>query len=146
MVLCVDYVTIAVKSKDDIELLMQSLGIGTSTRTKAKDKNLQSFTFTDDGDATSFLGVEIDTMAESKHLKQPHLTRRKLTTIGLNNNVEDASINFGRNNRDTPAAKPLLIKDLSGTPRKQSWNHRSVIGMLTCLTGSARPHLAMAVH
>ena len=40
-----------------------------SMKTKAKDKNLQSFTFNDDGDITSFLGVEIDTMAETKHLK-----------------------------------------------------------------------------
>ena len=40
----------------------------------------------------------------------------------------------GRNTKDTPATKPLLIKDTSGEPRELKWNYRSIIGMLNYLT------------
>lgn len=46
----------------------------------------------------------------------------------------------------TPVGKPLLNKDLGGVERKYDWNYCGAIGMLTYLTGSVRPELAMAVH
>ena len=62
MVVHEDDAMIAVKHKYDTGLILQSLGNGIQTKTKVKDKNLKSLTFTDDGDVTSFLGTEIDTM------------------------------------------------------------------------------------
>ena len=53
---------------------------------------------------------------------------------------------LGRNTRDTPATKPLLIKDTNGAERTLPWNYRSVIGMLNYLAGSTRPDASMAVH
>ena len=46
----------------------------------------------------------------------------------------------------TPAVKPLLNKDLKGEDRKNKWNYRTAIGMLTYLQGTTRPDISMAVH
>jgi len=40
----------------------------------------------------------------------------------------------------------LLNKDLDGVPRKYDWEYRGAIGMLTYLTGSVRPDIAMVIH
>ena len=50
------------------------------------------------------------------------------------------------NEKLTPVGKPLLNKDLFGVPRKYDWEYRGAIGMLTYLTGSVRPDIAMATH
>ncbi len=39
-----------------------------------------------------------------------------------------------------------MNKDLDGVPHKYNWEYRGAIGMLTYLTGSVRPDIAMAVH
>jgi hypothetical protein len=39
-----------------------------------------------------------------------------------------------------------LNKDLDDVPLKYDWDYRGTIGMLTYLTGSVRPDIAMAVH
>jgi len=52
----------------------------------------------------------------------------------------------GRNTRDIPATKPLLIKDTNSEPRTLQWNYRSVIGMLNYLSRSTRPDIAIAVY
>ena len=57
MVVCTNDVTISGKAKNDIKLPLQSLGNGMSMKIKAKDKNLQSFSFTNDGDFTNFIGT-----------------------------------------------------------------------------------------
>ena len=50
------------------------------------------------------------------------------------------------NTRKNQAIKPLLFKDIVGLSRKHLWNYRHAIGMLTYLTSTTRPDLAMAVH
>ncbi len=50
------------------------------------------------------------------------------------------------NEKLTPVGKPLLNKDLEGVPHKYNWEYRGAIGMLTYLTGSVWPDIAMAVH
>ncbi len=39
-----------------------------------------------------------------------------------------------------------MNKDLDGVPQKYDWDYCGAIGMLTYLTGSIRPDIAMAVH
>ena len=50
------------------------------------------------------------------------------------------------NEQDTPVCKPLLNKDLNGVPCKYMWEYCGAIGLLTYLTGSVCPDIAMAVH
>ena len=45
-----------------------------------------------------------------------------------------------------PVGKPLSQKDLSGNPRKETWNYRIAVGMLTYLQGNNRPETSMYVH
>jgi hypothetical protein len=40
----------------------------------------------------------------------------------------------------------VLNKDLDGVPQKYDWDYCGVIGMLTYITGSIRPDIAMVVH
>ena len=70
--------------------------------------------------------MEIETNSESKHLKKLHLIRSMLTVLGLNNNIEDATVKFGHKTWDAPAVKPFLIKDMIGTPRKQSYSPHNI--------------------
>ena len=49
--------------------------------------------------------------------------------------------------KETPTlANNILHKDPEGPARKQSWNYRSVIGMLNFLSASTRPDILFAVH
>ena len=42
--------------------------------------------------------------------------------------------------------KPLLHRDENGSERKESWNYRSVQGMINYLAGSTRPDIAFSTH
>ena len=75
------------------------------------------------------------------HLSQPHLIARILEAVNLPIHEADS-----RNEKNTPATKPLLIKDPSGDERTLPWNYRSLVGMLNYLAGSTRPDISMAVH
>lgn len=94
------------------------------------------FTLTDEGTLSDYLGIHIERSEASIRLTQPTLINRILATVGLSaQNIKATS---------TPATK-VLQKDLGGLPRQQSWDYRSVIGMLNFLTRSTRPDLCFAV-
>jgi len=50
------------------------------------------------------------------------------------------------NTKSTPVSKPLFHEDVSGKPRKATWNYQTAVGMLTYLQGNTRPEISMAVH
>ena len=83
---------------------------------KIRSKN---FVLTNEGDINKFLGIET-TQLDDKRFKisQPFLIDRITYFININTN------NYGmdKNSNSTPVGKPLLSKDLSGKPRKESWN------------------------
>ena len=99
----------------------------------------ENFVFTDEGSIDKYLGVEIKQIDDkSFEMTQPFLIERITSLLG----IED-----GRTNpKSTPVGKPILNKYLNGADQKYDWNYRSAIGMLTYLTGSVRPDIAMAVH
>ena len=99
----------------------------------------EDFKFTDEGSIDKYLGVEIKQIDDkSFELTQPFLIERIINFLGLENGKTHEKL--------TPVGKPLLNKDLDGVIRKYDWNYRGAVGMLTYLTGSVRPELAMAVH
>jgi hypothetical protein len=129
IVLCyVDDCIIIGRTESLIDDLIQSLHGG--------DEN---FVFTDEGSIDKYLGVDIRKVDEdSFEMSQPFLIQRITSLLGIDN---------GRTNKKlTPVGKPLLNKDTDGEPRKYDWSYRGAIGMLTYLTGSVRPDIAMAVH
>jgi hypothetical protein len=102
----------------------------------------EKFIFTDEGSLSSYLGVDISCLPDSKGFKlsQPFLIEWIIKAI----NFDPRTTRGARGN--TPATYPLLSKDEIGPARKASWSYRSVIGMLGYLEGTTRPDISMAVH
>jgi hypothetical protein len=97
------------------------------------------FVLQDEGSINKYLGVNIKQIdKDSFKLTQPFLIECITAFLGIAD---------GKTNKKfTPVGKPLLSKDLLGVPRKYDWEYRGAIGMLTYLTGSVRPDIAMATH
>jgi hypothetical protein len=99
----------------------------------------ENFVLQDEGSIDKYLGVSITQLDDASfELTQPFLIERISIFLGIANGQT--------NKRETPVGKPLLNKDLNGVPRKYIWEYRGAIGMLTYLTGSVRPDIAMVVH
>ncbi len=115
-------------ASDRINKLPQSLHEG-----------VENFVLQDEGLIDKYLGVEIKQLDGFLfELTQPFLIERVAKFLGIDN---------GRTNEKlTPVGKPLLNKDLNSVPRKYDWEYHGAIGMLTYLTGSVQPDIAMAVH
>jgi hypothetical protein len=103
----------------------------------------ENFVLTDEGDINKFLGIEI-TQIDNKRFKvtQPFLTDRIINYLGIDTN----DYGMETNTKPTPVGKPLLHKDLAGKPRKEDWNYRTAVGMMTYLQANSRPEMSMAVH
>ena len=115
------------KNPKDADLLMQEL--------------MGKFTLTEEGElgltAMEYLGVQMTRTRNNKFvLNQPFLIDRIIQAAKME----------GANPVKTPAEKgSLLFKDKDGAPRKTDWNYRSLVGMLSYLTGT-RPDILFAVH
>ena len=103
----------------------------------------ENFILTDEGDIDKFLGIEITHLDEKRFkISQPYLIDRIISLL----NIDTNTYGMETNSKSTPVGKPLLHKDLEGKPRKESWNYRTAVGMLTYLQGNTRPEMSMAVH
>ena len=99
------------------------------------------FSLTEEGDVSAYLGVQvnIDPVSDNISLTQPYLIQRIIDEMG--DAITEANV------KGTPSVyKEILHKDTDGPDRKQSWNYRSVIGMLNYLAASTRPDVLFAVH
>ena len=95
------------------------------------------YTITDEGEVAKYLGVDVRRPNDHIYeLRQPYLIQRIIETLGLNDSNEHL----------VPAVKPLLSKDVTGKRKIETWNYRSVQGMLNYLAGSTRPDIAFSVH
>lgn len=124
IVIYVDDVIIASKQEASINKLIESLKTDSS--------------FTDDGELSSFLGIDVarDEANGTFTLKQAGLTERVISTLGL----ADGNPNY------VPAIAEALGSDPDGPPMKETWDYRSVVGMLLYLSNNSRPDIAFAVH
>ena len=98
-------------------------------------------TLTEEGDVSAYLGgkLEMKSNNDTISLTQPYLIERIIEELG------DA-ISEG-NVKDTPSVyKEILHKDTDGPDSKQSWNYRSIIGVLKYLAASTRPDILFAAH
>ncbi len=95
------------------------------------------FTLTMDDSLTSFLGIKFERGTDGSFtMTQPALIDKIIEATGM----KDCNRNW------TPAApNKTLGKDPDGEPMTDSWNYRSVVGMLLYLSTNTRPDIAFAV-
>ena len=83
--------------------------------------------------------MNIDPNTGNITLAQPFLIQRVIGALG--HRIKDC------NTKATSSVyKELLHKNKDGPERKQSWNYRSVIGVLNYLTNTTRPDCLYATH
>ena len=88
------------------------------------------------GDLPTYLGVQITRQDDgSMVLTQPHLTKSIIAALGLTDSCP----------KQTPATR-TLGKDTHKPPLNESFNYRSVVGMLLYLGNNTRPDCAFAIH
>ena len=104
-----------------------------------KKSEFKAFNMTDEGDLCDYLGVKVDHLPNGTiKLSQPHLIQQILEDLGFNEKTTT---------KNTPAPSTQKIgRDLHGSPMKDAWSYRSVIGKLNFLEKSTRPEIAYAVH
>ena len=96
-----------------------------------------SFTLTVEEDLSSFLGIQIEHLADRS---------MKLTQSGLTTRILDTCLMSDCNSKDTPALSTAVGSDLSGSPFTHDFSYPSAIGMLMYLSSNSRPDIAFAVH
>ena len=126
LIIYVDDCLIFSKNKELADELIQQLRV--------------NFTLTDEGSVESYLGVQVEFDKDKKtiSLKQPYLIKRIISALKCTEHMTG---------KETPVlANNILHKDSDGPERKQSWNYRSLIGILNFLSASTRPDILFAVH
>ena len=89
-------------------------------------------------DMAGFLGIKIARNKDNDSLTmtQTGLIERILAAMEM----EDYNLKY------TPTDKDPLHKDQDGDPCCESWDYRSIVGMMLYLAGSTRPNITYTVH
>ena len=121
---------------DDCVIISRSEGEANEILENIKKQGLK---LTDEGTMETYLGIQIEKNDEGGFImSQPFLIDRIIASI---QGMKDANL------CKSPASTTVnLNKDENGESRKESWNYRSVIGMLNYLVNSTQPDLAYSVH
>eukprot|EP00978_Attheya_sp_CCMP212_P007814 scaffold18161_cov56-Attheya_sp.AAC.11 len=124
VVYCDDCGGIGCKNPDDAEQLIQNL----------TDKG---FNLTREGTFTEFLGIKFEKDKDSSTitLTQKELTDKTLAAA----NMTDCNPNY------IPLSTNALGLDPDGTPMTETWNYRSIVGMLQYLAGNTGPDISYTV-
>lgn len=124
IVLFVDDAGIAVKNKDDIDVLIQNL-------------TDRGFELTREGSFSEFLGIKFvrDDENNTINATQPGLIQKIIKATGM----EDCNPNR------TPALTTALGIDPDGELMSEDWSYPSIVGMLLYLSTNTRPDICYAV-
>ena len=90
-----------------------------------------------EGTAEGYLGLDVSYDGKKTTLSQPGLTQRIIEALGLSSKFSTAC--------STPAETAALPRDMDGEPATESFNYKSVVGMLHYLNHT-RPDCAFAIH
>ena len=89
-----------------------------------------------EGAFQDYLGISFSTLPDgSTHMTQSGLIKKIIQATGMNQ----------CNPNKTPALKTPLGKDKDGEPMQDSFNYRSIVGMMLYLSGNTRPDITYAV-
>jgi hypothetical protein len=115
---------IGCKNPDDAEQLI-------------KDLTNKGFNLTREGTFTEFLGIKFEKDKDNGTIT--------LTQKGLIDKTLAAADMTDCNPNYIPASTNALGLDPDGTPMTETWNYRSIVGMLQYLAGNTRPDISYAV-
>jgi hypothetical protein len=125
MVICyVDDLGLQVPRKEIADTLISSL-------------EAKGFSLTREGSFSEYLGIQYERSSDNRSIN--------MTQTGLIQKILDATGMQDCNPNRTPATREALGSDVNGEPMEDSWNYRSVIGMLLYLSTNTRPDIAYAV-
>ena len=96
----------------------------------------EGFELTREGSFTEYLGISYSKGTDGTIV---------MTQEGLIDKIIEATDMNGCNPNRTPTTKEPLGSDSDGAPMEESWNYRSVVGMLLYLSTNTRPDIAYAV-
>ena len=123
IIMYVDDLGLAAEHMETIDALIESL------RSKM-------FDLTKEGSFSEYLGIKYEDTPDGKvHMTQRGLIDKIIQATGM----EDCNPNW------IPASKTPLCKDKEGLDMTESWNYRSIVGMMLYLTINTRPDIAYAV-
>ena len=123
IVIYVDDVGISAKNKKEVDEFVQKL----------RDAGL---TLTQEESFSEFLGIKFEKLPNgSIKMSQRGLIEKILETASMTN----------CNPNSVPAAQAALGTDKEGPDMRESWNYRSIVGMLLYLSTNTRPDIAFAV-
>jgi hypothetical protein len=102
------------------------------------DKLSATYLLEDQGDVNDYLGINI--------VKDPTTKTIRMMQSGLIESIiSDVNLDTYSKTINTPSDS-ILHPNPSGSPRKESWNYRSVIGKLNFLAQITRPDISFSVH
>ena len=95
------------------------------------------FSMTIEGSFAEYLGIQFDKAGQNGEIMmtQQGLINKIISTAGM----EDCNPN------SVPATKEALSKDPEGPDMSDSWNYRSIVGMMLYLSTNTRPDITFAV-
>ncbi len=134
-IMCFVYVDDTIFAGADPSVLEAEIAaLGVSDETQRHQFQLRN-----EGEVGAFLGIQIQqTGPHEFYLSQPGLVAKVLTVSGMtDSNKVDAP---------TSTRGGALAADVDGETFFESWNYRTVIGMLMFISANTRPDIAFAVH
>ena len=131
--MCVVYVDDTIFAGPDPQALEREIAaLGVSTTTQR-----HSFQLRNEGEVGAFLGIQIKKIGPDKfYLTQSGLIEKVLSVSGMTD----------CNGVDTPTGPAPLARDTDGAPFSETWEYRTIVGMLMYISANTRPDLAYAVH
>ena len=123
-----------------IIIYVDDIGIGAKAMKTIDDIVRQlrqgGFDLKKDSTFEEYLGIQFDRKQDGSILmSQPGLINKIITTMGMEK----------CNPNKTPATKVPLGKDIEGELMNESWDYRSVVGMLLYVSANTRPDISYAV-
>jgi hypothetical protein len=100
------------------------------------DLKKKGFALTLEGSFAEYLGIQYEQLDNNVI---------SMTQTGLIKKIIDATGMNECNSNKTPATRECLGSDPDGKPMEETWNYRSIVGMLLYLSTNSRPDIAFAV-
>lgn len=96
----------------------------------------KGFALTLEGSFAEYLGIQYEQLSNDQiSMSQTGLIQKIVDAAGMND----------CNPNKTPATRECLGSDPDGPPMEESWNYRSIVGMLLYLSTNSRPDISFAV-